>query len=381
MKSSSNLKILVTTQDIVSPIRGGGGLRTRKTAREFARRGNEVIMLAPSDKNIIEDIHVEPLPQLSKEKSQMISSLYFMFDLTFKLFKSCRNVDVIFAHNSIAGIPSVVFGKIFGKKIVLDITDVHTEYLIVPQKSFLNKLILLIAMKIEYMGFKLADKVIVVSNVMKDLLIEKGVNPNKIFVVYDGVEVENFSMQKEEKNHHVIIHHGGVDPQDGVEYIAEAAPVILKEYPSTRFYVLGSGTCLEDVKKRVDEYGVSDSFVFTGWRPYKEMKNYLSKADIGLITRPNTLPNNLVLTLKLLEYWASGTVVVSSRLTGIEEVSDEGQDILFFEPDNSKDLAEKIVYLFDNSDKFTILRKNGRKKAEVFEWNKLVKEIVDICVN
>ena len=44
---------------------------------------------------------------------------------------------------------------------------------------------------------------------------------------------------------------------------------------------------------------------------------------IGVIPRPDSAFNHLVITLKLLEYWASGTVVIAARLRGIEEVAKE----------------------------------------------------------
>lgn len=372
------LRIIVTTHDFVSPIRGGGGLRTIKTAIELNKRGHFVKVLAPSDKNIISSVEVLNLPYISKNQSFVLTSSKFMFLFFIELFR-VKKIDLIFAHNSVAGIPAIIYGKIFNKKVIIDATDIHTEYLKVSCKSFPLNIVVSILSKLEYCSLKHANKIIVVSNAMKDLLINKGVDANKLHIVYDGVEADNFFFEKKKKNNYIIIHHGGIDVQDGVHYIAEAASSILSKYPDTEFLIVGDGKCIDFVKDTAKINRVDKSFLFTGWKPYEEMKEYLKLADIGLITRPDTIPNNTVLTLKLLEYWASGTAVVSSRLNGIEEVSKENTDIVFFEPDNPEDLAEKVIGLMDDNCLLSMIQKNGRiKSTQKFNWNTLIKEIADI---
>lgn len=370
------LTIILATHDFVSPIRGGAGLLINKTAIELNKRGHNLKILGPSDKNNIKGIEVVSLPHISKDKPFILTASKFIILFTLQLFRT--KCDIIFTHG-IAGIPAVIFGKIFNKKVIINVTDIHTEYLKVSHNKFPWNLFILFVSQLEYFSFKYADKVIVISNVMKDILIEKGVRENKLLRVYLGVESDRFSSEKQNKSYNLIIHHGGVDFQDGVHYIAEAAPMILEKYPDTRFMIVGAGACLESVKKIAEKNGVEKSFTFTGWKPYNEMMKYLKCADIGLITRPNTLPNNTVPTLKLLEYWASGTAVVSSRLNAIQEISSENNDIVFFEPDNYRDLAEKVIGLIKNHDLLAKLQKNGRIKAiNKFDWNNLVVEIADI---
>lgn len=365
-------RILVVTHDLVSPIRGGGGLRTIKTAFELKKRGYNVKVIAPSDRKVIDGISIEQMPQVSKDRF-VFDSLWFMFVLKLRLLKNIK-YDTIFVHNSVAGIPCSFFSKVFFKRLIYDATDIHTEYLKVSKKGIFIGLL----NKIEYLSFKFGNKVIVVSEAMKELLVRHGVNGDKIAVVYDGCELDNFSAEKEKRKYIGIIHHGGIDKQDGVPYIAEAASLVVQKHKNVRFFIVGAGVELENVRKIVDENNLGKYFVFTGWKPYSEMKNYLKKADIGLITRPGTLPNNTILTLKLLEYWATGTAVVSSRLKAIEEVSEEKKDILFFEPDNYKDLAQKIIFLINDKKLLEKMKSNARKKAENFDWDKLIERIADI---
>lgn len=372
------LNVILAAHDFVSPIRGGAGLLIVKVAVELKRRGHNVKIMAPTDRKNIDGIEVINLPHVSKDKPLIFSASNYMLLFVYELIKT-KGVDLIFTHG-IAGIPAIIFGKIFNKKVIIDVTDLHTEYLKASPKKFPWNLFVSIVSKIEYFSLRLATKVIVVSKVMKKTLIKNGVDPDKISIVYFvGFEAENFSVEKHKKNHYIVIHHGGVDIQDGVHYIAEAAPLILKRYPETEFMIVGGGGCLEFVKDITKRNSVTKSFIFTGWKPYDEVKYYLKFADIGLVTRPATKANNTVLPLKLLEYWASGIAVISSRLGGIQEIAEDSEDVLFFQPDNSRDLAEKIIMLIENPDLLDKLQKKGRiKAASKFNWNILVKEIAEI---
>ncbi|NJD54192.1 MAG: glycosyltransferase family 4 protein [Candidatus Methanoperedens sp.] len=372
------LNIILTAHDFVSPIRGGAGLLIVKAALELRKRGNHVKIMAPTDNKNINGIEIINLPHVSKDKPFILTASKYMLFFVFELFK-IKKFDVIFTHG-IAGIPAVIFGKIFNKKVIIDVTDLHTEYLKESPKKFPWKIFISIVSKLEYSSLIFATKVIVVSNVMKNILIKNGVDSSRLHVVYYvGFEVEKFSTEKQKKDYFTIIHHGGVDVQDGVNYIAEAAPLVLEKYPETKFMIVGGGACLDFVKEITKRKGVEKSFIFTGWKPYDEIMNYLKEADIGLVTRPNTLANNTVLPLKLLEYWASGTAAISSRLKGIQEVAEENDDIVFFEPDNPKDLAEKLINLLESPELVQKLQKKGRMKAiGKFNWEILVKEMAEI---
>lgn len=375
-------KIIVATQDIVSPLRGGGGLRTVGTARAFRKRGYDVEILAPSDSENIGEISVKPLYQLSKTGSRLFSSFLFVLQLFFLLPKRVEQTRLIFIHNSVAAIPAIPLAKWYKVPLVLDVTDISTEYMYSVADSHLKRLVAMLLIFVEYLTFKFADRLIVVSKVMADHLAQKGIPKQKMNFVYDGAELDKLQNRSglNDTFSFSVIHHGGIDARDGVMDIVEAADIVLQKFPKAKFYILGDGTCLTDVKKKVRYKGIEKAFVFTGWLPYSKMKVYLSKANIGIVSRTDTLPNHMVLTLKLLEYWASGTSVVSSAMKGIQEVATEGQNILFYEPGNPKDLAEKILILFRNQVLCDSIRQGGMDTVRQFNWPDLAIEIADLSL-
>jgi glycosyltransferase involved in cell wall biosynthesis len=68
--------------------------------------------------------------------------------------------------------------------------------------------------------------------------------------------------------------------------------------------------------------------------------------------------------LTILEAFSFGKPVIASNLGGIPELVENGENGLLFEPDNAKDLAEKINSLFENSEKINSMGKFAKEKIE-----------------
>ena len=111
------------------------------------------------------------------------------------------------------------------------------------------------------------------------------------------------------------------------------------------------------------------------------MGDILRDFSVGIIPRPDTMGNNLVMTLKLLEYWASGTAVISSRLKGIEEITRDNYNILFAAAGNPRDLAGKILALLQDQDKVKKLSLGGLASVKSFSWENTVNTTINTCID
>jgi len=375
------MRILITVHDSISPITGGGAIRTIKIAEELKKRGHNVIFLAPSEKREIAGIRVIFLPNVSKKKL-LLSTIWFNIVLFFNLLILVLkfNFDMVFSHNIVSGFLCFVFCKILGKRFIFDITDIHSEYLKYSKTGRKLGVLISIFNFIEYFTAKHSFKVIAVTNVMKNFLIEKGVPEKKIRVIYDGVEISDYTTEKETDVPN-IIHIGDVERAEGIETIIRAVPLVLKEKEDIKFYFIGDGADYEEMKELSKVLNVDKNCIFTGKVEYSKVKDYFKKAHISIIGRPATPPNNTVITLKLLESWASGTACISTRLKGIEEVATEGKDILFFNFNSSEDLKDKIVYLSRNSIILKKMQFSGRSKVENFSWKGFINQLCDIIEN
>jgi glycosyltransferase involved in cell wall biosynthesis len=375
------MRIIVSTHDSIHPLQGGGALRTLLCAREFKRRGHDVMIIAPTDgTGELHGIKVHWLHAPRKHRSQVLSSLKYNVRLLRKFFQFAKQTDMFFIHNTISAVTMPFLKPFFSFRFVLDVTDLHAEYLPIGKRNWFERLATPPLIWMEYAIVRSADTVIVATEAMKRRMIEKGVEGKRIHVVYDGAEMEEIESRKDPGAEKNIIHLGLVDRQHGVDLLIRAIPGVLSKHPNTRFFIIGGGRELSAVRQVAEDLGVQSACTFTGHLPSHEARTYLAKCAIGVIPRPDVLANRIITTLKIFEYWASKTAVVASRLEGIAEIAEDGKEVLFFSPDNPVDLAAQLNRLLDTPILLDQLRENGYQAALRFSWSHQVPQIVDISL-
>jgi glycosyltransferase involved in cell wall biosynthesis len=171
-----------------------------------------------------------------------------------------------------------------------------------------------------------------------------------------------------------------IDPQDGPELLIEAAPAILEQHPRTRFWMVGDGTAVPDLKARAEAAGLADRFYFSGWVQQADVARYISASDLGLVILPDVLSARGRVTLKEFEYWACGIPAVLPRLPALQEVVGDEVASLFYIPGDAADFATKVSQLLADDDRRREMGRLGQQRVtEQFEWRALTGEIVRLC--
>jgi glycosyltransferase involved in cell wall biosynthesis len=268
--------------------------------------------------------------------------------------------------------------KIFKRfRFVLDITDIHAEYLPIGKRNIAEIMVTPFLLWYEYIIIKSADRITVATQAMKNHLISKGIASDKMQVIYDSVDKQEIPQEKEAIASQGVIHLGAIDRQHNVEVLIAAIPLVIKKFPQARFFLVGGGREKENIQKLAHRLGVAHHCFFTGSLPCDQAREFLKKASIGVITRKNALPNRIITTLKIFEYWASKTAVISPPLDGIREIATEGQNVLWFPSGDAGDLAEKISLLLSNREYRDKLAAGGFRTVDGFSLDKAAEKIVD----
>ncbi len=375
------MKIIVSTHDSLAPLQGGGAIRTLKVAHEFKKRGHSVTIIAPTDAvSKIQDIDVEWLHPPRKQRSQILSSIKFNIRLFRKFFRFIEDIDIVFIHNTISAITVPFLKMFFSFKFILDITDIHAEYLPIGNRNLLERIVSPCLIKYEYWIIRHAEAVIVVTYAMRDLLIKRGILKERIIVVYDGVDGVDFTREKDMGADKSVIHLGAIDRQHGVELIVKAAVKVIEKDNRIKFLFIGGGRELKHIKRLAEELDLEKNCFFSGILEHSKVVQYLKKASIGIIPREDYLPNRIVTTLKVYEYWASATAVVASSLEGLREIAEDFREVIFFQPGDSDDLADKIILALDDAALRERVIKKGLDRVKDFSWEDIASSIVDFSL-
>jgi glycosyltransferase involved in cell wall biosynthesis len=392
------VRVLVTIFEKLVPISGGGTPRTSSLVRAFVARGHEVHVassIAVAKRQAIEQygcqdwVWLQGVNRLGRWKMLKYMAAYPLNIARVAATVRRLKPDLVVSHNSIAG-----YGALLGKRFspatvnVLDLTDLLFEYLEDYSKGGWLRAVMAVGRRLENKAVRDSDRIVTISQAMKDIAVEYDAARDRIDVVPDGVDTSVFrrvdgSRVREAhapRASHVLIFHGAIDPQDDPGLLVEAARLVLSRHQGAHFWLVGDGSAVPDLRRKVAEYSLDSSFLFSGWVDQGEIPAYISASDIGLVVLPDVLSARGRVTLKEFEYWACGVPAILPRLPALQEVANEGETALFYSPGDANDLAAKICRLIEDRDLRERLGERGLARVkDKFEWSKLAHEFVDLC--
>ena len=144
-----------------------------------------------------------------------------------------------------------------------------------------------------------------------------------------------------------VLYVGRLEERKGAIAFAQAIPIIAQVIPKAKFVFLGAdrvsksgGSQQEELEHFFKQTGLQDQVEFQGHAPPEVFLDFYLRASVFVL--PSLFENS---PYTLLEAMACGIACVVSRSGGMPEMLVDGESGLFFEPGDSKDLAEKVIEL------------------------------------
>ena len=235
---------------------------------------------------------------------------------------------------------------------------------------------------------KITDKIVAVSeDVKKDILRYDSIDPSKIEVIPNGIDVERFNPERNttdirkefslEEDDIVIGFIGRIVPAKGLEYLLNALPYLKEEFKNIKLLIVGEGSLVEELKERAKKNNIFDNILFTGRR--RDIPEIL--ASINIFVMPSIaegLPN------ALLEAMAMGKPIVTTEVGGIPEIVKNGFNGLLVPPRDTVSLSKAIKELISNDQLATkmgqaardLVRDNLSIKAIAQKWQSIYLSIL-----
>ncbi|HRQ30548.1 MAG TPA: glycosyltransferase family 4 protein, partial [Saprospiraceae bacterium] len=172
---------------------------------------------------------------------------------------------------------------------------------------------------IEKFGMENADRVIAVSNMTRDIVIEKyGIHPDKVVTVHNAVDFPpgmDTSDIRKNFGEKLVTFLGRITFQKGPDYFVDVAYKLLQKDPNIRFVMAGSGDMMEKVIKMAASKGITDKFHFTGFLKGPEIRKLFAISDVFVMPSISE-PFGIV----PLEAMQSNVPVVISKQSGVSEI-------------------------------------------------------------
>ncbi|MBL7045968.1 MAG: glycosyltransferase family 4 protein [Parcubacteria group bacterium] len=364
------MKVLVAT-GLYPPEIGGPATYSKTLNEKLPGHGFSVVVLPFSS--------VRKFPKLIRH------AVYFIGVLS-----KGRHADLIYAQDPVSvGFPSALVAFILRKRFIVKIvgdyaweqgvqrfgvSDSLDEFSLNKSKS--HRMVGLLK-KIEFFVARRAEKIIVPSEYLKKIVSRWGIPKEKVEVIYNS-----FNGLEDPGNRDTVrglLHFKGtlitsvgrIVPWKGFMTLIELMPKIIKEIPDAKLLIIGAGPDEEKLQKRVEELDLGERVSLTGALPHDVLLRYLIASDMFVLNTSYEGFSHL-----LLEVMALGLPIVTTNVGGNPELIENGKNGMLVPFDDKQALRENIVKVVKTQSLKDKLIREGLKRVEDFNEDRMIKETI-----
>jgi glycogen synthase len=346
------------------PLFSGYSFRSRSIIHAERTLGlNPVVLTSPkhgSSENGVEEIEGIRYYRTASLGGDALSNIPFareiklMVRLARRIMEVARqeNIDLIHSHSPLLnGLPALWVARRIKCPLVYEARafweDAAVDHGTFAEGSFRYRM----SRVLETYLFKHADRVVTICEAMRRELGERGVSPERVSVVPNGVNVEELTPLPRSaalaarlglNGGPVFGFIGSFYRYEGLRFLVEAFPKIRAQIPNARLMLVGGG---EEETVLKAQAGASDGVLFTGRVPHSQVNDYYSLVDVFVCPRLRMRLTELVTPLKPLESMAMGKAVLASDVGGHRELIENGRTGLLFAAEDTDDLVKQSVRL------------------------------------
>ena len=277
-----------------------------------------------------------------------------------------NDFDIIHAHDWLTYPAGIAAKEVSGKPLVI---HVHaTEF----DRSGGN--VNPDVYNIEKRGMDVASKIITVSNLTRDIVINKyNISPKKVETVYNAVEPVKISddvIVEKGFDEKIVTFLGRITLQKGPEYFIEAAYKVLKVMHNVRFVMAGSGDMMERMMRRAASLKITDRFHFTGFLRGRDVFTLLAMSDVYIMPSVSE-----PFGISPLEAMQSNVPVIISKQSGVAEILTHAVKTDFWDIDA---MADSIYGILNYPALSSMFIRNGKEEVIRLKWDNSAGHVKDI---
>jgi glycosyltransferase involved in cell wall biosynthesis len=257
--------------------------------------------------------------------------------------------------------PTILMARMMKKKIILNYRGGEAE-------DFLKKWGFIAVPLI-----KTADVIAVPSLFLKEI-IEKATGET-VMILPNLIDMDIFTYRERAELKPAIIVSRQLEPRYNIECALRAFNIVKKKYPEAQLMIAGAGSEETRLNKLQQEMGLKD-VNFLGALSHAELFAIYERCDIMINpTNADNFPGSI------LEAFACGIPVVTTRVGGIPYMVTQGETGFMVDADDHQGIARGVSTLLQNPDIARSLSRNGRRVADKYEWEEIRQTVLNMYSN
>ncbi len=305
------------------------------------------------------------LPFSGKYGSDLLDEIA-RYALVASVIAAGNDFDVIHAHDWLAYPAGMAAKQVSGKPLVIHVHATDFD----RSRGNVNPQVY----EIEKRGMDAADRIIAVSNLTRNTIIEKyHIPPEKVITVYNAVEplqLDKKNLRKRSVPDKIVTFLGRITMQKGPEYFVEAAVRVLQKMNNVRFVMAGSGDMMQKMVSLVASEKIANHFHFTGFLKGDDVYNMLALSDVYVM--PSVSEPFGISPLEALQ---SDVPVIISHQSGVAEVLTHALKVNYWDIDA---MADAIYGVLNYPALTKMFRKYGKEEVNRLKWENSARKVIEI---
>ena len=381
--SDSSVKILHVLDHSI-PLHSGYTFRTKNIFQAQQKKGWTPIGLTTvkheqawsgpwTEKETIDGLCFYRSPLLGSSQGWLGTQYQLMKTLTRRLDEviELEKPDLLHAHSPVLNvIPTLWVARKYKLPVIYEIRafweDAAVDHGTYKQGSWKYQTV----RTLETLACQRATHMAVLCEGIKQDLIGRGVAPNKLTVIPNGINLEDFndchSDEELKKNWNlsgkrVIGFIGSFYRYEGLDLLVQAFAELVKDHKDLVLLLVGGGEVKEELEAQIQSLGIASKVVMPGRVPHHQIPGVYGLVDLFVYPRASIRLTELVTPLKPLEAMIVGKPLVASDIGGHRELIQDGDTGLLFTPGDSEALRATLNRLL--ADPATMMKLATRGQA------------------
>lgn len=362
-----------------------------------AEDGNEVFLYTPTPTRSVPEgamwekeetlvdgkLYIKRFAMYGEGKNPILRALrYFLCEIVELHYCLWQKYDVAFIDSTppIQGLKMPLIKWFKHKPIVYNAQDIFPDSLVGTGLTKKGSLIWKIGRIVEKITYKYSDKIIVISEDFKNILLSKGVPEEKIVVVYNWVDQSAVIDIPREKNKlfdkydldrskFYITYNGNIGLTQNMDMLLEVAKA-LEANEDIRFVLVGNGSYLEQVHQIIKDRNIGNVTLLP-FQPYEDISHVFSLGDVSLVISKPGVGTNSVPSKTWSIMSAERPVLANFDENELKTIIEKHNCGIFTKAGDKVVFTDAILKLYNDRELCKVMGKNGRQ----FVMDNLTKEV------
>lgn len=316
-------------------------------------------------------VYVKASPRRNFVNRMLFYLSFFVFSIIAAM-KLKDKYDLVFATSPplFAAISGYTFSKLRRTRFVFEVRDLWVESA-VALGELRNRAFVRLSKGLADLCYQGASKIVVVTRGIRDYLEQRGIPPDRLCVIPNGVDLSSFDDFHDRKSHKrglshqdkfIVLYAGLFGLAQGIETLVETVKLMRYE-EKVLFLLIGNGPLKEKLAQSLSSNGLNNVRLIDVM-PREEVFRYIASADCCLVPLKKIDIFKTALPSKMFDAWACSKPIILSVDGEAREHLEKAKAGIWVEPENPNRIAQAIKYLFDNPEMCKRFGSNGREYVE-----------------